>query len=236
MVRGIAEPLTASYTCAYLARIGREKAPAQKDYLFQLIDFMFKIYDNTYKKGHPSMDKDQYMLLFHPTIDWVMQCLAHQADRSVFKDVWALYQQNAKHAIFLKSIIRYFPSEIISVAVGVIQGSIKTDFVNRFDDQLVLIKELGLALLRCPPKKAALKLELINFGWETMGKTQNAECYMDASIVLIEFSIKSLNQDAVQVFIKEIFKRFQDFALSMSNNESIFKKLEFLLVKVMMTS
>lgn len=176
------------------------------------------------------------MLLFHPTIDWVMQCLAHQADRSVFKDVWALYQQNAKHAIFLKSIIRYFPSEIISVAVGVIQGSIKTDFVNRFDDQLVLIKELGLALLRCPPKKAALKLELINFGWETMGKTQNAECYMDASIVLIEFSIKSLNQDAVQVFIKEIFKRFQDFALSMSNNESIFKKLEFLLVKVMMTS
>jgi len=71
-----------------------------------------------------------------------------------------------------------------------------------------LIKELGLALLRCPPKKQALKLELINFGWETMGKTQNAECYMDCSIVLIEFSIKSLNQGSVQVFIKEIFKRF----------------------------
>jgi len=100
---------------------------------------------------------------------------------------------------------------------------------------LILIKELGLALLRCPPKKANLKLELINFGWETMGKTQNAECYMDCSIVLIEFSIKSLNQGSVQVFIKEIFKRFQDFALSMSNNDSIFKKLEFLLVKVMMS-
>jgi len=119
--------------------------------------------------------------------------LAYQADRNVFKDVWALYQANEKHAIFLKSIIRYFPSDIISVAVGVIQGSIKTDFANRVDDQLVLIKELGLALLRCPPKKSNLKLELINFGWETMGKTQNADKYMDCSIVLIEFSIKSLN-------------------------------------------
>lgn len=110
--------------------------------------------------------------------------------------------------IFLKSIIRYFPSEIISVAVGVIQGSIKSDFSDRVDDQLVLVKELGLALLRCPPKKSNLKLELINFGWETMGKTQNADKYMDCSIVLIEFSIKSLNQGSVQVFIKEIFKRF----------------------------
>ena len=38
------------------------------------------------------------------------------------------------------------------------------------------------------------------------------------------------------MFIKEIFKRFQDFALSMSADDALFKKLEFLLVKVMMTS
>ncbi len=69
-----------------------------------------------------------------------------------------------------------------------------------------------------------------------MGKATSADKYMDSSIVLIEFSIKSLNQASVQVFIKEIFKRFQDFALSMSADDSLFRKLEFLLVKVMMTS
>jgi hypothetical protein len=70
-----------------------------------------------------------------------------------------------------------------------------------------------------------------------MGKTQNAEKYMDASIVLIEFSIKNLNSASVSIFIKEIFKRFQDFALSISQDgDVLFKKLEFLLVKVMMTS
>jgi hypothetical protein len=99
-----------------------------------------------------------------------------------------------------------------------------------------LIKELGLACLRSPPKRQELKLDIINFGWETMGKATSADKYMDSSIVLIEFSIKSLNQASVQVFIKEIFKRFQDFALSMSADDSLFRKLEFLLVKVMMTS
>lgn len=93
-----------------------------------------------------------------------------------------------------------------------------------------------MALLRRPPKKPEIKLEFINFGWETMGRTQNPDRYMDCSIVLIEFSIKSLNQQSVQVFIKEIFKKFQDFALSMSADDALFKKLEFLLVKVMMTS
>ena len=65
-----------------------------------------------------------------------------------------------------------------------------------------------MALLRAPPKKNKSKLDFINFGWERMGATQNADKYMDCSIVLIEFSIKSLNQSSVQVFIKEIFKRF----------------------------
>lgn len=61
------------------------------------------------------------------------------------------------------------------------------------NDQLLLIKELGLALLRSPPKKNKSKLDFINFGWERMGLTKNADRYMDCSIVLIEFSIKSLN-------------------------------------------
>lgn len=93
-----------------------------------------------------------------------------------------------------------------------------------------------MALLRAPPKKNKSKLDFINFGWERMGATQNPDKYMDCSIVLIEFSIKSLTQSSVQVFIKEIFKRFQDFALSMNADDALFKKLEFLLAKVMLTS
>ena len=148
MCRGIAEPLCASYTCAYLARVGHQFAPNSKDYLFVLVEFMFKMYSSIVEKGHGTLELAQYMSLFDPTIDWVIQCIAHQADRDVFKQVYEMYSSNKKHAIFLKSIIRYFPADIVSVAVGVLAKAIKTDFDGRIDDQLLLIKELGLALLR----------------------------------------------------------------------------------------
>ena len=169
---------------------------------------MFKLYNMIVEKGHYSLDIQQYKSLFDPTVDWLMQCLAYNADRQVFKDVWAIYSNHPKNPIFLKSIIKYFPSDIVSVAVTILIMSVKEDFKDQVDDQLTLVKELGLALLRCPPKKNQFKLDFINFGWERMGLTQNPDKYMDCSIVLIEFSIKSLNQGSVQVFIKEIFKRF----------------------------
>jgi len=107
--------------------------------------------------------------------------------------LWDLYSKHTKKPIFLKAIIKYFPSEIIASATTTLAHTIKEDFKDNVDDQLLLIKELGIALLRSPPKKQQPKIDFINFGWDTMGKTKNADRYMDCSIVLIEFSIKNLN-------------------------------------------
>ena len=88
--------------------------------------------------------------------------------------------------------------------------TIQQDFSNEefIDESCGIIKELGMALLRTAPKKSQAKLDFINFGWDRMGQTKNPDKYMDCAIVLIEFSIKSLNQASVQTFIREIFKRF----------------------------
>lgn len=72
MVRGISEPLCASYTCAYLARVGHTMDPNAKDYLHQLVSFMFKTYNASYEKGHPNVPKDKYMSLYDPAVDWLM--------------------------------------------------------------------------------------------------------------------------------------------------------------------
>lgn len=85
MCRGIAEPLCAAYTCAYLARVGHQFAPNSKDYLFLLVEYMMKLYTYAFDKGHPVLDLAQYMSLFDPTIDWVIQCIAFQSDRETFK-------------------------------------------------------------------------------------------------------------------------------------------------------
>ena len=174
--------------------------------------------------------------MFEPTIDWLFQCVGHNANKQLFVKVYELYEANPKKAIYLKSIIRYFPSEMIaSATTTTLLPAIKEHFVSE-DDRLMLIKELGMTLLRSPPKKNQSKLDFINFGWECMNKAQKPEVYMDCAIVLVEFAIKNLNQGSVNMFIKEIFRKFQDFALSTTSDDALFEKLEYLLVKVMTTA
>lgn len=40
-----------------------------------------------------------------------------------------------------------------------------------------------------------------------MKKTEDSHLFLDCSIVLVDFSIKNLNANSVNVFIKEIFKK-----------------------------
>lgn len=103
-------------------------------------------------------------------------------------------------------------------------------------DRLRLLKELGITLLKVPPKKNQPKLDFLNFGWECMKHGQDANFFLDCAIVLVDFAIKNLNPNSVNVFIKEIFRKLQEFALTASSGDGIYMKLEYLLVKVMLTA
>ena len=140
-----------------------------------------------------------------------------------------------KKAIFLQSIIRYFPSDIIASATTTMIVCIKDHYTDNAD-QLRLTKELGLTLLKTPPKKNQPKLDYLNFGWECMKSSQDEHLFLECAIVLVDFSIKNLNANSVNVFIKEIFKKLQEFALSTTSGDGLYMKLEYLLVKVMMTA
>ena len=127
MVRGIAEPLCAVYTASYLARTGYSVDPEQKEYLFVLVDFCFKIYDKAMKKGNDKCQNlEEYAQLFEPAIDWIFQCLAFGADKKLFAQVYDIYEKSkVKYGIFLQSIIRHFPSEIIASATTTMLMCIK---------------------------------------------------------------------------------------------------------------
>lgn len=72
MVRGIAEPLCATYTAAYLARVGYSLNPDAKDYLMVLIQFSFLITGKAIREGNAKCtSEDQYFSLFEPAIDWL---------------------------------------------------------------------------------------------------------------------------------------------------------------------
>ncbi len=74
MVRGVAEPLSASYVSAYLARVGNEIDAGAKDYLYNIIQCMYKHWEYAAEYGHPNMKPDKYFKLFEPAIDWIFYC------------------------------------------------------------------------------------------------------------------------------------------------------------------
>lgn len=165
-----------------------------------------------------------------------MQCLANGSSKKTFAKVFDLYEKaEFKRAIFLQSIFRYFPAEIIASATTTMIMCIKEHYTSD-KDKLRLIKELGLTLLKNPPKKNQPKLDYLNYGWEVMKNSEDAHAFLETAIVLVDFSIKNLNSGSVNVFIKEIFKKLQQFALSAGSTDSLYMKLEYLLVKVMLTA
>jgi len=46
-----------------------------------------------------------------------------------------------------------------------------------------------------------------------MKDSKDAHLFIECAIVLVDFAIKNLNAGSVNVFIKEIFKKLQDFVL-----------------------
>lgn len=79
MVRGVAEPLSASYVSAYLARVGLEIDPDAKDYLINIIQCMYKHWEHANEYGHPNLDPKTYFKLFEPAIDWLFYCAGNYA-------------------------------------------------------------------------------------------------------------------------------------------------------------
>lgn len=87
MIKGIGDPLVAMYARAYLARKGIEVTPTLKDYLLNAFDD-YIITHSTIIKSEKFINglKDrhitfpEYLNLYSPAIDWVLQCLGLAAN------------------------------------------------------------------------------------------------------------------------------------------------------------
>lgn len=203
MVRGIAEPLSASYTWMYLARWGESIDPNAKNYLFSMIESMYKHWNYAAEYGNPYLEKEKYFKLFTPAIDWLFYWAGNNADEKLFKRAIKTYNKNTKKMVYLNSILLHFPTEY--------SWKYAEDIMEEFkhfdlDDRLQLLSSLGKALIQSKPRRSELKLQFLNYSWDQLSKTSNPILFMRVSIVLTEFAIKNMRAESVNTFISEIFK------------------------------
>ena len=232
MVRGIAEPLSASYTCMYLARWGEDIDPTAKNYLFTMIEAMYKHWNYAAEYGNPYLDNDKYFKLFEPAIDWLFYCAGQNATEKMFRKAIKMYNKNTKKSIYLSSILLHFPPDFTCKFAEDIMEEIKKFELN---DRINLLGSLGNALIRSKPRRSAMKLQYLNYSWDQLIQTTDSLLFMKVSIVLAEFAIKNMRSESVNTFISEIFKKFRDY-VKVGEDEELYQCLEELIMIIMKTA
>eukprot|EP01125_Pyxidicula_operculata_P016998 TRINITY_DN5912_c0_g1_i2.p1 TRINITY_DN5912_c0_g1~~TRINITY_DN5912_c0_g1_i2.p1 ORF type:complete len:671 (-),score=147.96 TRINITY_DN5912_c0_g1_i2:65-2077(-) len=207
MIRGIADPLVATYARAYLARKGADVLRHNKKFLMQSFeDYLLveKLIDNESTKAYlesRNISKREYLELYAPALDWILECLAHKADYRILEEVLHKYG-NSSNGYVLNAIISSFqPRLICKYAIEFVKHikSISDESI----DKLILYRTLGVNLvLSEPPEEHRLKI--LNEIWKDVTKTTDVTKYIQVAEIYIAYPLTHLNLAAVDVLLKDI--------------------------------
>ena len=127
MLNGLGNPLIATYARAYLARKGREVGCYQNDYLLSMffahIDSFIGLKKEKSLNGTTSrlediaqrteMDLPEYLDLYTPALEWILQCIGHNATQEILDVILKKYKET-DNALVLDHILSAFQPSFIS--------------------------------------------------------------------------------------------------------------------------
>lgn len=212
IIRGIGDPLVSMYARAYLARRGHVVAPQLKDYLNMMVnDHVFL--QNTFSQpshleaiSKRGLSSAEYLDLFTPALDWIVQCVAVRADETLFRSTLAKYTDPSS-GIVLNSIIASFDPKYISANAALFVERIKASD-NKIFPHHELYRTLGTALLldanyKPTPKDAA---KIFRDIWGDISPMTDANKYISVAEAFIEFPMKFINAKATNFLLEDIVK------------------------------
>jgi hypothetical protein len=212
IIRGIGDPLVSMYARAYLARRGHVVAPQLKDYTNMMVnDHVFL--QNTFSSpahmdaiAKRGLTSAEYLDLFTPALDWIVQCVAVRADETLFRSTLAKYTDRAS-GIVLNSIISSFDPKFISANAALFIERIKASD-NAIFPHYELYRTLGVTLLldanhKPTPKNAA---KIFRDIWSDISPITDAAKYISVAEVFIEYPMKHINAKATNYLLEDIVK------------------------------
>ncbi|EGG17750.1 hypothetical protein DFA_08749 [Cavenderia fasciculata] len=210
MIRGIGNPLVANYVRAYLARRAHDLAPEFKTYIITgLKDFVHA--QKSYEKSKYLEDilatqrisLTDYLGLYSPSVEWLLQCLAHNGKPNILEEVLAIFRES-KNSLLLNHIISSFPPEYICTNSTMFSNFIKeADSISYPKYQLYSTFGVNLVLGH-PPKNQVLAI--LNDVWKVVSYFDNLKDYISVAEVFIEYVLTHCGNKEADIFLKDILR------------------------------
>ncbi|KAK2169423.1 hypothetical protein LSH36_10g11082 [Paralvinella palmiformis] len=210
MTRGIGDPLVSLYSRCYLCRVGIDVAPTVKDHQMPCFDdflFTFKQIQTDYVQNIlavQKLDLPRYLTLYSPGLNWILQCLAHNASDAVLDEILIKCQKQCNSALLINSIMSAFKPEYVSYRAKQFTAMIK-DCEDTGFPKHVLYKSLGMCFVLADPPDED-KLQLLNDVWKVVIKLKNTSDYISCAEVWIEYVVKNFSKRELNTILNDIIK------------------------------
>eukprot|EP00058_Branchiostoma_floridae_P021627 XP_002607117.1 hypothetical protein BRAFLDRAFT_68089 [Branchiostoma floridae] len=236
MMRGIGDPLVAVYARTYLCRkpkpdqidiypmvqkVGILVAPEVHDHVaINLYDFLA-----TYKQlqsdsvqnilAVQQLEMAQYLHLYTPALDWILQCVAHRASEDTMTEVLEHCKKQCNSALLLNSIMSAFKPDYIASRALKFVDTIR-DCEEAGFPKHELYASLGANMVLADPPEEQ-RLQTLNEVWKVVMKLKNPANYIACAEVWIEYPCKHFTKREVNTILGDIIKHmvpdraFEDF-------------------------
>lgn len=232
-IRGIGDPLVATYARCFLARKGHELIPDEKGYLMILYEDFFATlpqmqtpaFENFLKQSQ--LTRDQYLDLFSPALEWIIECIGYNAGDAIFQRLLRSYEEKCKQSMVLNHIISSFDPSVVSNSASILIFMIK-DCQDGSLPRFKLFRSLGEKFCVCPPLESN-KLELLNEVWKYVTKMDQLSDYVPVVEVFIEFVCKNFELREVNILLGDLSRHLK----SSGQHESVEHELQQILLTVL---
>jgi hypothetical protein len=196
-LRGVCDPLVATYARAYLARVGARVKPRLKPYLVTGFVDHLEVMKQNIDGGligrickEKNIDPLKYYDLYSPALDWMLQCIAHN-NRSLSTLMTLLNKYKVMgDALTLSHIICNFHPDVAAQ-----HCLLFSQLVKEADDRGLhrdrLWSALGASLILSPPAQEAAA-PLWEDVWKEIQKVQDLVTYVNLVEIWIDFPVKYL--------------------------------------------
>ncbi|XP_020910868.1 UPF0505 protein C16orf62 homolog [Exaiptasia diaphana] len=210
MIRGIGDPLVAIYARCYICRVGILVAPNVKEHLLENLYSFITCYKQLQSDSVQNtlatqrLEMQQYLQLFPPALDWILQCVAHKTSETALTDILNRCKEECNSALLLNSIVLAFQPQFISKRALQFTELIRNCEEAGFPKHH-LYRSLGLNLIICDPPEDQ-RLSILSEVWKVVMKLKNAGEYINCAEVWIEYPCKHFTKREINTMLGDVIK------------------------------